>query len=569
MFIGMDFGSTNSTISIWDKDRAMPRALNLVQSGSPNIPSVVSKNKRKKTYEYGTSAKNKSGYSSDRVFKGFKMMLPETDEKVLSDRGYELPTENDTTLERDTPHNITRRFLSNYLCKAIKDVNDGDRIEKLVVGIPVNWDQMDEKHQNLLEGRRILRDICKNLQLGEYGKCINEVQIVSEPAAASAYFAYSFRQKNEEDFEGRILLVDYGGGTLDLTLTDVRTKQDKNGREVMEIEVGERTGAGEVSEGKIGRAAIVYMENVVAEAIERAGLPPVTDFADPKFQYAVNNFEIDLQTKSVDVEEFYKDYGIRDLEQIVDESDNEFMYFEFGGEEVIITYSLMVDVYNRLIYDVLEENLNEMISYLNGDTNVKIALVGGFGNFYLVKKQIDDKFSISYNDHRMQDIIATREEREQAISLGAALLAADIVLIKDTAPYSIGVNYERSAGEKTYYSINYRQEIIADQPYYAKDDHGDMLKFMIFDGRIEKLLYNKSTTEKNRCELIPKEIFREKIKNTIRKDVMIAAIGFSLDRSNVLSIHFLEFDSETDSFVKESKPMELAQLTKLFDVQLV
>lgn len=83
----------------------------------------------------------------------------------------------------------------------------------------------------------------------------------------SAYFSYNFKQETGRNFDGRLLLIDYGGGTLDLTLTDVETRPDKEGREGMEIRVLKRTGAGENEEGRIGQAGIAYMETLMEMAI--------------------------------------------------------------------------------------------------------------------------------------------------------------------------------------------------------------------------------------------------------------------------------------------------------------
>ena len=62
-----------------------------------------------------------------------------------------------------------------------------------------------------------------------------------------------------------------------------------------------------------------------------------------------------------------------------------------------------MEVYNDLIRPILDDRLNQMITYMKKhdiaymDRNqdiFKIALVGGFGNYYLVKKQIEDKLGI-------------------------------------------------------------------------------------------------------------------------------------------------------------------------------
>ena len=70
----------------------------------------------------------------------------------------------------------------------------------------------------------------------------------------------------------------------------------------------------------------------------------------------------------------------------------------------------------------------------------KIALVGGFCSYYLVRKQIADIYNLDPNskiDLRVKNVSA--DKQEQAISLGAALLAAGKVVLKKTARYSIGI----------------------------------------------------------------------------------------------------------------------------------
>ena len=65
--------------------------------------------------------------------------------------------------------------------------------------------------------RRILRSILQN----EISCPVKHVQVVTEPEAASAYFAYHYEKETGKPFNGSLLLIDYGGGTLDITLTRI------------------------------------------------------------------------------------------------------------------------------------------------------------------------------------------------------------------------------------------------------------------------------------------------------------------------------------------------------------
>ena len=59
------------------------------------------------------------------------------------------------------------------------------------------------------------------------------------------------------------------------------------------------------------------------------------------------------------------------------------------------------------------------IDYGNSSRDTfKVALVGGFGNFYLVKKQVMDLFRFVPGDRRQSDIIRNKSDCEKAISLG-------------------------------------------------------------------------------------------------------------------------------------------------------
>lgn len=547
MNIGIDFGSTYSVISNYIKESAQVETLTLSES-SPYLPTEVALKGNK--YSFGTAAKSQNGKNGVRPFKSFKMLLAEGDDQTKKERGYD---------EDNTPEKITSLFLEYSIKKALT-IRGENKVENLVIGAPEIW----SRKINTIDVRAKLRDICESMPF------VNHVEVVSEPAAASAYFAYNFFKSYKRFYEGTILLIDYGGGTLDVTLTQVRARQDAE-YVGMEIKVLERTGAGENEQGHIGKAGIIYMETVVSKAIRDAGIS-VSDeelYSDPKFYRAVNDFEEQLQSRTEDIQDIYDQY--EDEFSEIDEEDDTFTDISYRGEDVFIRYSMMRKVYKDVIYDTLDEQLEKMISFMKEkdipymDRNqdiFKIALVGGFGNFYLVNKQVEEKFEWSYfSDKRREGIIYAREDRERAISLGAALLADRIVTIQHTAPYSVGLYlpFYEDAKNKRYrgkYAIEYGANIKNDEIHYQVTPGRNQVREKILVAGIEYIIIS-SPSQPNKC--IKARLTRE-MANMIKKissaELQEGYVGFSMDSSEVLSFHI-------EPFGMEAKKVELAKLTDL------
>ncbi len=372
--LGLDFGSTYTTVSIYREDTQTLETLILNQT-LPFIPSVAALMDGQ--FEFGRAAKSLTGKKDARVFKAFKMLLPETNQKKLAERGFD---------QMYTPEVIAKYFLENVLRQVLKNLNENE-IETLVIGVPEIWNE----GISTLDGRTMLRNICRDM------KFVKEVKVVSEPAAASAFFAHNFFVTTGKKFEGKILLVDYGGGTLDITLTDVLSGTGPNGTNTVEIKVLERTGAGENEEREVGKAGIVYMETVMEEAIKRSGiLKDTKEFVyDGKFYKAVDELEQQLQDRTQKIQDVFEEFGL-DEEEL---NEIRFVCIDYRDESVDVTYGLLLEVYNRVIRPVFDEKLRQMIAYMDEegiqymDRNqdiFKIALVGGFGNYYLVKNNLSE-----------------------------------------------------------------------------------------------------------------------------------------------------------------------------------
>lgn len=553
MNLGIDFGSTYTIVSLYDEHKGVLDALLLGGMTSPCIPTMAAE--RNDKLEFGVVAKNRTGKKDWKTYKGFKMLLSETDQNKLRQRGYS---------QEENPVTITQSYLENLIQNVIDKCGD-ERIENMVVGAPEVWFQ----EMNTLSGRALLRDICKNLpNVNKDG-----IKIVSEPACASAFFAYNYMMIRKQPFSGHILLIDYGGGTLDINLTSIVADRQKDGQQLMEIKVLESTGAGENTEGKLGQAGILYMETLAERALVKAGVweadqPPVHT---EKFYRFVNEIEESIVTQTSEIRKQFKAIG-NDMEEL---EETEFENLEFGDEEVSLSYATLLEVYNEVIRDVLQRKLEEMKEFIrkyNIDTNdesFKIALVGGFGNFYLVRRQVEEAFTNSSASISMKDIIQREEDREKAISYGAALFASGIIGIRQTAPYGIGMYNDTISNPEVYYAFRYKQDIEYDTPYYIKGADQEPMVFVFASNSVDRFAINMNHGDETALGMRLAAEFRDELSNLIDNKYKTAIVGFSLDTSEVLRMHLKEFDLGTGNYVGDDKIIELAKFSELFGNQPV
>lgn len=548
MKIGIDFGSTYSTVSAYNRVDDRVEALTLMEGEPASIPSVVSISKRGQV-TCGQAAKSQVGRKTVKIYEAFKMLLTEQNQAVLRSHGYD---------ERYTPRYITRCFLNNALQGILKRYDDGRGLEKVCICVPEIW----SRKVRTLDGRVILRDILQN----DLDVPVGAVQVVNEPDAASAFFAYNYEKTTGRRFDGHLLLIDYGGGTLDITLTRVFPNQ--NG--TMEIQQVDSDGEGEnhpnaQGEYTIGKAGIAYMQTLAIRAMRDCGVlgeDETPAYTSPAFLSVVRDLE--SQLKSADciesIEDAFEIYGsYRDLEQILqDEPDPEEenpISLEYNGVEFPVTCQQMYTVYRETIEGVVAEKIgkiNQSVKrFIHADPcnpnsgaqdKFKIALVGGFGSFYLVRKQIAEIYKLDANesnDPRTQNIAADR--RELAIALGAALLAEGQVILQKTAKYSIGLYAvtQDNIG-KSHYGIQCHQIVEPGRPYFLRND--DSLP----DTPDNRVTYTALRENINTfviafpgCQDSVKMVLKQEMRDRLAAlpELGLWNCGFSMDENEIVTFH--------------------------------
>lgn len=580
MNLGVDLGSTYSSFSTYDIVNKNVELCKPVMSEPEAIPSIACLNDDGKMLTGYTARKYiQLDDPSARTFSAFKMLLTESNEKLLQERGFGTDY---------TPSAVAETFLRDQVNKILSSHADPG-VDNLVICAPEVWTTQSAVRRGQLDGRTILRDICSRIP----GVDRDRIRIVSEPAAASAYFAYQYRRAVGSNFNGCLLIVDYGGGTLDLTLTEVHP-QDAS----VEIKVLFRTGAGENVQGRTGNAGIAYMEHAVHLALEEGGCDPAELLpCRPEFRKAVDVLEDRLMEQispntpdqAGSVGEDYRklwdtvDECGADLSDLLN-NDETFAAIRYGGKRYPVTYAHLMRAYRAVVEPELGKCLQETADwmrarrydYKNPNTDAfHIVLVGGFGKFLLVQKQVEWFFHRpNTGDRRFQHGLG--QDREYAVSKGAALLASGVMTIRRTAPFGIGIYSE--ADDRLHYAIMFRQEFKPGQEHWIRVGGPDTppVKFVNSENTIPQLLIGSDENPQAgtilpllpaMCQRIARayaqmdEYYRTRFPG--HYPIPLHNIGFSMDESEVVSLLLRSVDMNGKPLLT-LPPVELASYSQMF-----
>lgn len=544
MNLGIDFGSTYSMLSFYDRKNDTVQAVQ-TQNGSNYIPSVACCDYSDELIT-GQQAKDFiTGEPEAVAYRAFKMLLTESDEARLEQMNYS---------GEFTPRRVAKAFLKQQLLNA-RNRCGTDRFEKVVICIPQVWNT----NIYTMSGKAILQEIC--MELKDELDILDRVTVVSEPAAASAYYAYLHQKKTGDAFNERMLIVDYGGGTLDISLTKVTAVNREDGTAAMEIDVEGETGAGENHGAQIGDAGIAYLDGTVRLALKEAGFDSVP--YNGNFIKAVNLFESALINKTAEIRDKVQLDCSNDVSRL--EYDEEVLTTLFyRGKKIPVTYSMLYRSYEEIIRPVLAEQLQkvrtEYLDPLEVDPRqtadkLQLALVGGFGQFELVRQQVYDFFHVV---RQLED-----GGREDAICYGAALIADGVVSLRKCAKLSMGL-VTRMFGQRTFdYAITKRMELEYDKVYYMPNP-------IIFGGSFSgskeptwEFAIGRDNNVDRAYGLVPLKPTQDEL-NKIQPE-RTYTFGFSVDDSDIYSIHIipLEPDGETPS-EDEGRKIRLGNFSDIF-----
>ena len=182
--IGIDLGTSNSAAAFMEAGRPkiIPSAEGVTQYGKA-FPSVVAFTKDHKML-VGEPARRQAVSNPERTISGAKRKMGTTFKYKMNSKDY-------------TPQQISAFILQKI--KADAEEYLGEKVEKAVITVPAYFD--DNQRQATKDAGTIAG--------------LEVVRIINEPTAASLAFGLD---KADKDF--KILVFDFGGGTLDVTIME-------------------------------------------------------------------------------------------------------------------------------------------------------------------------------------------------------------------------------------------------------------------------------------------------------------------------------------------------------------
>jgi molecular chaperone DnaK len=433
--LGLDFGTTNSILSFLDGEN-----FQVFKYGNQHenyIPSFIAYHDDG-YIDIGVAAK--SGYANNRnleAYGNFKMRLP-----ILTEQ-FEQFFRNGRS-----PMSVTTDYLRELLIGNNSSfVQQYGEIEKIVVSIPEIW-QRDVYYL----GRNRLQEILKeSLCLGD-----RLIQLVSEPVAAAAYYAWQIRKKEPLPFEGNVLVCDMGGGTFDVSVCRIYT----NGKiEVLYFD-------GEGSRG-LDSAGVAFDRTCVKIAYSKVHQGAFIDENTVEFRNLLRSFEETKISGHAATTRRLTNY-LRDKASMANTN-----LYTFGGN-YNVTCAEVENAFSAIAGGI--ENVMGRVSgwIQNNNTNFdRLFLVGGFSQFILVRNSIFRSLGIESDDNRIENRFNITDSTF-AISYGACLIANGDVDPIERYAHGLGVvaNYLSSDGsmQTRYVSIVAPNTAIIDlvQPCFAE-----------------------------------------------------------------------------------------------------
>lgn len=408
--IGLDFGTTNSIISYLNSNGEPESYPCPPPDGSKYIPSFIAYHDDN-YIEIGNAARMVAHDQQVETYGHFKMRLP-----LDPSEFYQYFPSN------RTPISVTTDYLRELLISAENSYsfsNQKGEIETLVVSVPEIW-QRDI--YNL--GRERLQTLIKK----ELGLEKQLLQLVSEPVAAAAYYAWmtqrSAAQKNSQPFQGNLLVCDMGGGTFDVSLCRIYGNH--------KVEVLYFDGQGDKG---LESAGVAFDRRIVQQAYSKKQGQSLQE-SDSELMSLMGDFErVKINTHDRSTKLFINYLNLEDKQDKIDDE-----VYKFSGYSV--TFGEVEEAFQP-IKTGIEAVINRVQSYLKKqDINIdKLFMVGGFCQSILVQMAIMNALEIDKNDPRI-DRSFNITNSAYAISYGACLIANRLVNPIEKYVHTLGVILE-------------------------------------------------------------------------------------------------------------------------------
>lgn len=560
--ISIDIGTTCTKVCHWDDGEGAVEDVR-IDPGSyvSKVPSVVVKSGVTNEYWFGNEALEhmRDGNDDCTVYNAFKIMPAEDDGDVLKSYNYD---------GGDSPKEIYKEYLryivESYLEENASSGKDYKAIDKIVACTPIIWNEARNRPQKAGEDYIEVSSIDIKPRLFEIFEEFFadknpdvEIDIIDEPTAACAYFADRAAKEKGKPFKGHMLIVDYGGGTLDIALCKVEPLKEKNEDGTLKTSIKPiyTEGDGYNTTGKAGSAGMAFFQSLLERAIKAKTGEDIA-VRDGEYWDAYKTLENGIMRMSARIrEKFQAESSVDDCMGIKDPLEK--VKVMYKKQQLDITYGDLASCFIDVIRPTFEQKLESIKKTaqscgidMDDTERFKIALVGGFGNFDLTKKCIADVFDIFYDGGSFINLSGAKsakedDERNYAVARGACLYARELMKIEPVAKYSIGVKYENNGVKKPMWAfrigdsleLNEKKPVSYEMNGKPTPLYGSRIEDFAFEFIGGKVVYRN-----------PYEGYKDLFK---WDEERVFYTYFSVDRKNRLKVTIEFLDPKTGKILKD------------------
>jgi molecular chaperone DnaK (HSP70) len=212
--VGLDLGTANTVLAYLDTN-GEPKIADLGDGGRE--PSVVYFPPGRDYPIIGSEAQElyeQMEGDPSRCFRRWKLKIgtPEGEDPLTADLALSIGDEGKVPV---TPSTLTTLLVQHLIQSLEPGTVDGIVADTVLVTVPNGWRSRDPRR-------------CRDTRLAAEKARVEGKKVpirsatVSEPVAATAYYVYQYRRTGKTDLNGRnLLVVDVGAGTFDLSLVRV------------------------------------------------------------------------------------------------------------------------------------------------------------------------------------------------------------------------------------------------------------------------------------------------------------------------------------------------------------
>jgi len=207
-FIGIDFGTTNSCVAYVHEEDNMIKPTLVKFDNNELMPSILyfeGHDNKQTEIMIGSRAANSMLLNPERAVRSLKRVLGTKSIRTFFGKTY-TPTELASIIIKKIVEKTEDELVNKNIIKSPK---------KAILTVPANF--FDNQIRALLEAAR-------KAGLNQDENPDNPVGIIiDEPSAAAVYYIYKkYVENHEEPINEIILVYDFGGGTLDVSIIEIK-----------------------------------------------------------------------------------------------------------------------------------------------------------------------------------------------------------------------------------------------------------------------------------------------------------------------------------------------------------